>query len=229
MSTFVVLVLGAYGIGSVPTSYLAAKLAGIDPRRHGTGYVGASNLWRLTSWRIGLPVVILDITKGALIVLMAYWAGLGTVQQVTIGTVAIAGHNWSLFLRFKGGRGNATTLGVALILPVINNLVPWGAIISSTIVFLTMVLIHDTPPGVFVALAILPMISWLFAEPPAMTLGFSAMFILAMIARVTAPRTQLSNSVSPRQLLLNRLLFDRDIRDKKAWMNRLSSDASTAE
>ena len=162
-------------------------------------------------------------------VLIAYWAGLGMVEQVTIGTVAIVGHNWSIFLRFKGGRGNATTLGVALILPLTNNMVPWGAIISSTIVFLAMVLIHDTPLGVFVALAILPTISWLFGEPPAMTLGFSAMFVLAMMARITAPRTQLSNSVAPRQLLLNRLLFDRDIQDKKAWMDRLPGDASTAE
>ncbi len=62
---FALLVLGAYLLGTVPTSYLAAKLSrGIDLRQYGTGQVGGGNLWRMTSWKLGLPVGLFDLSKG---------------------------------------------------------------------------------------------------------------------------------------------------------------------
>ncbi len=113
----VLLIVGAYLLGSVPTAYLAARLSrGIDIRLYGTSQVGASNLLRMTSKRLALPVIIFDLGKGTAMVWVAQLMGLGTAHQVAMGLAVIVGHNWPVFLRFSGGRGILTTLGVIFIL-----------------------------------------------------------------------------------------------------------------
>jgi glycerol-3-phosphate acyltransferase PlsY len=109
---FVLLLLGAYLLGSVPAAYLAARWSrGIDIRQYGSGNIGVSNLWRSTSKWLAMPVIIFDFGKGMLLVWIAQLLGLGIDQQVAIGLAAIIGHNWPVFLRFSGGRGLLTTLG----------------------------------------------------------------------------------------------------------------------
>ena len=218
---FGLLILGAYLLGSVPTAYIAAKLSrGIDMRRFSDGNVGASNLLRLTSKRIGIPVIILDLGKGMVAVWAAQVVGLDITQQVTVGLAAIIGHNWSIFLRFSGGKGVLTTLGAVFMLPLINNLVPWGIVAFLAIAGIGLFIIHNLPVGVSAGILATPLVSWGLGEPLPITLGFLAMFLIMVIRRLTAQRTPLTASVTPGQLLVNRLLFDRDIRDKKAWINR---------
>jgi len=218
---FGLLILGAYLLGSVPTAYIAAKLSrGIDMRRFSDGNVGASNLLRLTSKRIGIPVIILDLGKGMVAVWAAQVVGLDITQQVTVGLAAIIGHNWSVFLRFSGGRGVLTTLGAVFMLPLINNLVPWGIVAFLAIAGIGLFIIHNLPVGVSAGILATPLVSWGVGEPLPITLGFLAMLLIMVIRRLTAPRTPFTASVTPGQLLVNRLLFDRDIRDKKAWINR---------
>jgi len=114
---FAPLILTAYLVGSVPAAYLAAKWSrGIDIRQYGSGNVGASNLLKFTSKKMAIPVIIFDVGKGMLMVWAAQLVGLGTAQQVIIGLAAIIGHNWPIFLRFNGGRGGLTTLGVVVML-----------------------------------------------------------------------------------------------------------------
>ena len=140
------LILGAYLLASVPASYLVAKWSrGIDLRQYGTGQVGAGNLWRMTSWRLGLPVGIFDLSKGLVMVWVAQLVGLGIAEQVTVGLAAIIGHNWPIFLRFNGGRGIGTSLGVILIVPLINNLAPWGIVTVVTIIAVGMLIMHSSP------------------------------------------------------------------------------------
>ena len=141
---FGLLVLAAYLMGSIPTAYLAAKLSrGIDIRQYGDANVGATNLLRLSSIGVTLPVIFFDIGKGLIIVLAAQLVGLGIAHQVTVGLAAIVGHNWSVFLRFKGGRGALTTLGIALILPLVNNSVPWGIVAFLLIAGVGIFIIHN--------------------------------------------------------------------------------------
>ena len=114
---FILLIIGAYLLGSVPAAYLVAKWSrGIDIRQYGSGNVGASNVLAVVSKRWSVPVTVFDIGKGALIVWVAQLLGLGAAQQVTVGIVTIIGHNWPIFLRFQGGRGIFTTLGVIAML-----------------------------------------------------------------------------------------------------------------
>jgi len=218
---FVLLLVGAYLFGSVPAAYLAAKWSrGIDIRKYGSGNVGATNLLGLTSKWIAIVVIIFDLGKGMAVVWAAQLIGLGIAQQVTAGLVVIIGHNWPVFLRFNGGRGLLTILGIALFLPLINGLIPWEIIAFLALTAVGLFIIHSMPLGTGAGIVAMPLVSWGLGEPPAMTLGFLAMFLIMFIRRLTAPKTSVTASVPPGQLLLNRLLFDRDIRDRKAWIHR---------
>ena len=217
-------------MGAVPAAYLVARLSrGIDLRRYGSGSIGASNLWQSTSRWIAMPIIPYDLGKGMLAVWIAQLLGLDITQQVVVGLATIVGHNWSVFLRFGGGRGMLTTLGVALILPSINGLVPWGIIVALIITIIGTFVIHNVPLGVGVAVAALPLVSWAVGDPLPITLGFLAIFLITVIKRLAMPRTAIAASLSNRQLLLNRLLFDRDIRDRKAWIHRAPLEASSTE
>ncbi len=222
---FVSLILGAYLLGSVPASYLVAKWSrGIDLRQYGSGNLGASNLLKFTSKRLAIPVIIFDTGKGAVIVWAAQLAGLGITQQVTVGLAAIIGHNWPVFLRFNGGRGILTSLGVASIL------VPWLGLIILVITF-GLAPFHQIAVGVVLATILAPTAAWFLSQPLGITdrlpitLAFLAIFLITVIRRLTAPRSALAASISYRQLLLNRLLLDRDIRDREAWIHRTPSKA----
>jgi len=218
-------------LGAVPAAYLVARLSrGIDLRRYGSGSIGASNLWQSTSRWIAMPIIPYDLGKGILAVWIAHLLGLDVTQQVIVGLATIVGHNWSVFLRFGGGRGMLTTLGVAFILPLINGLVPWGIIVALIIAAIGTFVIHNVPLGVGAAVAALPLVSWAVPdEPLPITLGFLVIFLITVIKRLARPRTAIAASLSNRQLLLNRLLFDRDIRDRKAWIHRGPLEASSTE
>jgi len=219
---FVLLLLGAYLLGSVPAAYLAARWSrGIDIRQYGSGNVGATNLLGLTSKWIAIVVIIFDVGKGMVTVWAAQLIGLGIAQQVAVGLATIIGHNWPVFLRFSGGRGLLTILGVAFFLPLTNGpLVPWEVIIFFALAAIFLFTIHSIPLGTGVGVAAMPLVSWGADEPLPMTLGFLAMFLLMVIRRLTAPKTSVTASVSSGELVLNRLLFDRDIKDKEAWIRR---------
>ena len=229
MAIWLVLISGAYLLGSVPVSYIVAKLSrGIDLRQYGTGQVGAGNLWRLTSRRLALPVGIFDLIKGLLMVWVAQLMGLDVTQQLAVGLATIIGHNWPIFLRFSGGRGVGTTIGVIIILPIINDMTPWGTIAFLAALIIGTIIMRSSPVPVFVGVAALPLVSW-FYEPLSVTLGFLAMFLIIVIKRLTAPRSGEAVLVGRGRLLLNRLLFDRDIMDRKAWMYRVPPEASSTE
>jgi glycerol-3-phosphate acyltransferase PlsY len=224
---FILLLVGAYLVGSIPTAYIVGRWRrGIDIRQHGSGNVGASNLLRSSGKWLAIVVIIVDIGKGILMVWAAQAAGLNIAQQVAIGLAAIIGHNWPVFLRFSGGRGVLTTLGVAFFLPLANGpLVPWALIISLALVAIFTFGLHNLPVGTIAGMAALPLAGWLTGEPLAFTLGFLAMFLVMVIRRLTAPKSSLTASVPTGELLINRLLFDRDIRDKEAWIYRQPAPA----
>jgi glycerol-3-phosphate acyltransferase PlsY len=173
-------------------------------------------------------VGIFDFGKGMIVVWVAHLLGLGITQQVIVGLAAITGHNWSIFLRFNGGRGVLTTLGIAIILPLLNNLVPWGVIVFCATTIISLLITHSTPVGVGAGIAALPLVSWGLNEPVSLTLGYLAMFLLVVLKRLTVPRTSVTASMSLPQLLLNRLLFDRDIRDREVWMRRAPLEAGSS-
>ncbi len=218
------LCIGAYLLGSVPFAFLLAKwFYGIDIRQHGTGKVGAANVLRVASKWLAVSVAIFDIGKGALMVWAAQLLGMEAAVQVTVGLITIVGHNWSVFLRFRGGRGIFTSLGVITILS------PWLGLIILVIPYL-FAPIRQVAFGVFLALLSLPFFSWFLSQPLniderlPVTLGVIVLLLMAFLKRLATPRTELSQSVPLAELLFNRLLFDRDIRDAKVWTQRKSDN-----
>src|SRR5476651_1051008 len=107
----------AYLIGSIPVAYIFGRaLKNIDIREHGSGNMGATNAFRVLGKGPGTIVLILDIIKGIIpVTLLANAFGLGdALSLVIISVAAVAGHNWTIFLGFKGGKGMATSLGVLI-------------------------------------------------------------------------------------------------------------------
>jgi glycerol-3-phosphate acyltransferase PlsY len=119
MATLLIFV--AYLLGSIPTGLLLARRAGIDPRRSGSGNIGATNVARSAGVRIGLATLAGDATKGALPVMTARWLGLGEPLAASAGVAAVIGHIAPIGLRFRGGKGVATALGALSVLA------PWTA------------------------------------------------------------------------------------------------------
>jgi glycerol-3-phosphate acyltransferase PlsY len=218
---FILLAIGAYLLGSVPSSYLAVRWArGIDIRTVGTGKIGASNVLSAGPKWLVVPVAIFDIGKGALSVWVAKTVGLNGAAQVTVGLLAIAGHNWPVFLRFQGGgRGVFTSLGVIAMLS-------WKLGLITLVLTYLFAPIRQVAFGVFVALIALPFLSWFLARPLdiadrlAITCGFIALTVMALGKRLVAHRTELSKQMPWRDVMLNRLLFDRDIGDRRLWVSK---------
>lgn len=108
---YLLLAAAGYLVGSIPSGLLAGRLKGIDVRAHGSGKTGATNVSRALGPAGFAVVFVADFAKGFLPVFVA-GAVFGTpIAQVVAGLGALAGHNWSLYLRFSGGRGVATGVG----------------------------------------------------------------------------------------------------------------------
>jgi glycerol-3-phosphate acyltransferase PlsY len=122
MLRIISIIVISYLLGSIPTAYIFARvLKGIDIRKFGSGNVGATNAFRVLGRGWGITILFLDILKGFLPVVLlgdAFTKQLDLTQAqnifIAIGLGCISGHNWTIFLKFKGGKGVATTLGVLL-------------------------------------------------------------------------------------------------------------------
>ena len=107
----------SYLLGSIPTGFLAGKLLkNIDIRQHGSKNMGATNVFRTLGKGPGIVVLLIDILKGFIPVIVI--SHLMTINDpfllVIAGVAVVAGHNWTIFLKFQGGKGVATTLGVLI-------------------------------------------------------------------------------------------------------------------
>lgn len=152
--------LVGYLIGSIPNAIIIGKLwKGIDVREHGSGNIGATNVFRVLGVGPGLAVLCLDAFKGAL---GAYcgllWMGVGW-GSVLGGIMAIAGHNWPIWLKFKGGRGVASGLGV------IATIVPKITLIILGVFMLIVYTTRYVSLGSIVCAALVPILMFLFKEP----------------------------------------------------------------
>jgi glycerol-3-phosphate acyltransferase PlsY len=136
--TGTLLVIAAYLIGAIPTSYIVARLTrGIDLREHGSGNLGATNAFRVLGWRAATPIFIVDIAKGFLPVYFfpqidgSTWIG----WTLGYGAAAIVGHMFSTYVGFRGGKGVATGGGVFLALapvPALGSLLIWSVLVFMT-------------------------------------------------------------------------------------------------
>lgn len=112
-----ILIMGTYLLGAVPFGWVVGKAWGsIDVRHVGSGNIGTSNVMRTLGKGPALVVLLLDVFKGAVPVALARHLELPPAVVIAVAVAAVVGHVWPVFLRFKGGKGIATTLGVAIAL-----------------------------------------------------------------------------------------------------------------
>ena len=218
MLVSILLVAGAYLLGAVPTGYLVARAtAGIDIREYGSGNVGASNIMAHVGWRTGIAQGTFDcVAKGAAPVLLGRLLGVDLWVQGAAGFAAIAGHNWSPFLNFTGGRGVATAIGAAL------GLLMWKEIlILGLAVFVVgRLLTRDTALWTFVALLALPMTGYAFDQPPEAIGTTVCISLLIMLKRLTANWEPPPERHPLRWVLIYRLIWDRDVSRRATWTDR---------
>jgi acyl-phosphate glycerol 3-phosphate acyltransferase len=125
----VVLMIVAYILGSIPNALWIGKVfKGIDVREHGSKNTGSTNAARVLGAKLGILTLILDISKGAIPTLIATMLLDSSISVILVGICAILGHSFSIFMKFKGGKAVATTVGVFIVL------VP-GAILLAAVIF----------------------------------------------------------------------------------------------
>ncbi len=126
----------AYMAGALPASALAARLAGVDLRSRGSRNLGATNVYRVLGWKYAVPVGLLDIAKGAIpVIVLPRFVGENQWIPVSVGVSAILGHVFSIFVRFRGGKGVATAAGVFAALapvPLLISVAVWLTVVTAT-------------------------------------------------------------------------------------------------
>jgi len=151
-----------YLLGSIPSAYIAARLAtGKDIRQLGGGNVGGLNIHREVGAWPALAVGIVDLSKGTAAVAIAYWLlDLPPVFVLLTGLAAVIGHNWMVWLKFSGGKGMGVTIGaLAVLLPVYGY---WqGLPIFFGIILIPYIITHNIALSMCIALVCLPFITWL--------------------------------------------------------------------
>lgn len=175
MSAAVPWLLASYVVGAIPTSYLLSRLfAGIDLRQHGSGNLGATNLYRVLGWKYAIPAALVDIAKGLVpVVVFAPQVSDSQLFALACGVVAIIGHVFSVFVGFKGGKGVATAAGVML------GLAPLALTVSALVWAVLVRVTGYVSLGSIAAAAVLPVAVYLLEDAPTPALLWIAAAIAA--------------------------------------------------
>lgn len=193
-----------YLFGSFPAGYFAGRLAGVDVRTVGSGNIGATNVLRALGKKWGYSVFAIDALKGfaavrAAFFLVKYWDGAkpyGEYLAILAAMMAVAGHTFPIWLRFKGGKGVATSAGALI------GLMP----LAVPLVFLVWVMVFETTRYVSLASIIaaisLPIVAgllahWKFVDTPAL-IYFSVLITLLVLWRHRSNFSRLLNGTEQR-------------------------------
>jgi len=208
---YVLTAVAAYLLGSIPTGYLVARAKGIDIRSVGSGNIGATNALRVLGKPAGILVFVVDALKGFLAVVLIVnwypelcnlaprWFGpnghgdhlLRESLGIVAGVFAVLGHNYTCWLKFKGGKGIATSAGV------LTALVPWALLIIFSIFIVLSVVTRFISVGSLAASFSLPFATWFTTRNWTLTAATGAMGVLA-IYRHKANVQRLLTGTEPR-------------------------------
>jgi glycerol-3-phosphate acyltransferase PlsY len=153
-------------------------------------------------------------------VLYGYWLGLDPTQQLAVGIAVVVGHNWPLFLKFHGGRGIATSGGIILVMPFVNDQPIWGVLAYLVVLVGALVLYRSSPVAILIGVTIQPIVTAATGGAFSLTMVYTALLIIVIIKRLTAQASPESRTIGFWQLMVNRLVWDRDIADRSAWVSR---------
>jgi len=152
----IIAIVCAYVVGSVPSGYIMGRLRkGVDIRQIGSHSMGAMNVFYQIGFMEGLAVLAMDIGKGAAAVALARWLGVPLYAQLLAGAAVVTGHAYTVFLKFRGGRGGATCIGILIYL------MPWGIPVYAAIFGLSLLLTRYPTLSYSLAFLCFPFVAWL--------------------------------------------------------------------
>jgi glycerol-3-phosphate acyltransferase PlsY len=172
----------AYLLGSIPFAYIIGKLSGLDVRKVGDKNVGTFNIFRHAGWGAGIATLVADVGKGALAIVVAKLFSVNELVVFGAGVAAVIGHNWPVFLRFRGGRGLAVVIGVLLAL------LPVEMLIAAAI---SLLVLYATRSSIWFGVAMfipLILLAVLFRERVSLIIYSAALPCLAGLAHVWTTR-----------------------------------------
>jgi glycerol-3-phosphate acyltransferase PlsY len=159
MINIVIAIISAYILGSIPSAYLVARFRkGIDIREVGSKNMGALNIYYQVGLLEAALVLLADVGKGIVAILLARWLDLSLIFQLLTGLAAIVGHAFPVFLKFRGGKGGATTLGILLFL--MPKAIPFFIIAAVIALFVTRNLTFCYAIG----FVVIPFVAWLIYD-----------------------------------------------------------------
>jgi len=214
----------SYLIGSVPTAYIIARsVKGVDIRDTGSGNVGMSNLYQLTGkrWLAPLALFELFVKGGSPIWIGHHLVGLDRSSMLLMAAplLAVAGNNWSIFLRFQGGRGVAVAFGTLLALsPLL-----LGAF--AAVAMGGWAVTRSAGVWVLIGLALLPLWASVSGGPVSLTIYCASLVALIILKRLLSNWTRFPDDMPWKKVFFNRLFRDRDVDDRADWVRRNKENA----
>lgn len=225
--TGLALVAAAYLVGSIPSAFLLARyLRNIDIRDYGSGNVGASNVMEHVGLRTGIALGVFDtVLKGTMPVLAANLLGQSLAIQAAVAIAAIAGHNWSAYLKLTGGRGISIGIGVLLGMGLWIEL----AVGLFLIGLMGRVVMKDTGIWSLVSFLALPVTAIFVGKPPEVVYMLGGMAVLLVIKRLVGNWEWPSHErYGAARVLMHRFLWDRDVPKQEAWTGRMPEPEQAA-
>ncbi len=198
---YAITALVSYLIGSIPFGVLVGQFAGIDVRQHGSGNIGATNVLRILGKKYGIAVFLADALKGLVAVRLAVWfAGGDPFYRNSLGILAavfvVIGHSFPIWLRFRGGKGVATSGGACL------GLLPAPTLIAGVVWIMVFFAFRYVSVASIAAIAVLPVVVWVVSDrgnsPDYLMFGFSVFIAILVIWRHRANIVRLTRGTEPR-------------------------------
>ena len=196
--------IAAYLIGSIPAAYLAGRMVkGIDIRQVGTRNMGAMNVFYEVGFIPGVLVLLTDIGKGALAIALAGFVGVPLIVQLLAGVSAVIGHSFPLWLRFHGGKGGATIIGILIYL------MPRGIPIGLAIFGLILLLTRFPTFSYSIALLCFPFVAWLIYHDGTLVIYSIALILLPGLQYIPRIKEMRAKSADWRSTFFHKNLKDR--------------------
>lgn len=183
IAAYMVVMVVSYFLGSLPAGYLAGKARGIDVRSSGSGNIGATNAFRVLGKKAGAMVLIIDIAKGFIAVrwvpllALVLFPGVKPQQDclaLAAGAAAVLGHNYTCWLRFKGGKGIATSAGVIVAWAT------WPCLVALGLWALVFLITRFVSLASIAAAVALPFAAWIFHKSTTTILVIALLSVLAI-------------------------------------------------
>lgn len=205
--TGVIAILTGYLLGSLPSAYLLTRWdTGKDIRRMGGGNVGGLNTLREVGLWPAITVIVLDVAKGVAPVAIAYWVlGLSLTQPWVLlaGLASVLGHNWMLWLKFSGGKGMATTIGVLAIAMPLYGYWP-GILIFLGVIAIPLAITHNVALSTGTGLLATPFIAWLGIKSGLFTVWSVATGLIIALRFLPTARAAWKRSANKKDFFFDR-------------------------